>query len=211
MWSVVVLMKISQISLLLEFDRTYSLRVEICWLAFGVKEITILPRVIDAIQLPLPGIQVRLPQGPCLRHCQFLKMIADLNQVVVCLLESLIDGPFPVAQSVRNKLTMRSHSEAGLTIVLRCRTISNIFLRAASPGLAAPELNHLRPAASHPASLIEFLTVVLEFAGGLFQRTKALIQLLFFQVPILENFLPCFLCSRQQGFSKEKLIFPMLK
>lgn len=65
-----------------------------------IEEVAVSPRVINAIQLPLPHKQIGLTQRPSLCHGQAVELITDFDELVVYILESFIDLAFSVGWSV---------------------------------------------------------------------------------------------------------------
>lgn len=65
-------------------------------MAFSVEKVSVLSRVVDAVELPLPHVQVGFAERPGLRQGQAIQMIADLDQSVVQIFKSVVDFAFPV-------------------------------------------------------------------------------------------------------------------
>lgn len=73
--------------------------MDIRWLPLGIDEVAVHAGLVDPIQLALELEKIGFAQGPSLGHGQSLELIANVDQSIVWLLESLIDLTFSICGS----------------------------------------------------------------------------------------------------------------
>lgn len=70
--------------------------MEIGRFAFDIKKVSINTRLINAVKLALVAVQICLAQRPGLGEVHVIEHVADLDELVVCIAEAVVDSAFSV-------------------------------------------------------------------------------------------------------------------